>query len=106
MAQELTYLQFLVLSHLLGEEHSGRELRKKVDDYKQLSLASFYQLMARLEDAKMVEGWYTSKSVDGVPVKERHYKIIAGGTKAWNATRRLYEDAAKIGKPGLAWGGA
>jgi hypothetical protein len=46
--------------------------------------------MARLEDAKFVRGWYLQKIVDGQIIKERRYRVLAPGLRAWQRTRDFY----------------
>ena len=51
-------------------------------------------LMARLERDGLVDGWYKQIRVGDQSVRERHYRITANGTNAWNRTRAFYETAA------------
>lgn len=88
---ELTHLQFLVLEIIGSSTMKGRELR---DQLKQHGVKkggpAFYQLMARLEDAKMVKGWYTQEVIDGQIIKERCYQLLGNGAKALRSTRDFY----------------
>ena len=87
---KLSHLQFLVLSVLLSEEHSGRELRARLSEFGvRKSGPAFYQLMARLEDSEFVSGRYEQEIVEGQIIRERVYKIRASGTKAWNECREF-----------------
>jgi DNA-binding PadR family transcriptional regulator len=87
----LTHLQFLILDSLLGGERSGQEVRDALAAVKfHKSGPAFYQLMARLEDAKFVAGRYKQKTIDGQPIKERRYKLLAGGRRAHDETRDFY----------------
>jgi hypothetical protein len=52
--------------------------------------------MARLEDAKLVEGWYHMKQVAGQTVKERRYRVTEPGVRAWEATRDFYAEHALL----------
>src|SRR4051812_34876814 len=82
---DITHLQFLVLTILLDGEQSGRHMRDKLaENGEHKSGPAFYQMMARLEDAGFVEGWYDEKVIDGQRIKERKYRITAAG----EATRR------------------
>lgn len=85
---DITNLQFYVLSCLVGDELPGRELRARLREEeerkKERSGPSFYMLMARLEKDEFVEGRYERKEVEGYEVKERVYKITAGGIAAYN----------------------
>jgi DNA-binding PadR family transcriptional regulator len=102
MLPELTSLQFAVLSVLMGSKRTGRYIREKLAEQGvRKSLAAFYQLMARLEEAGMVRGWYEKVTLDGQVIKERHYEIVAHGESCWNQTRDFYAAAARP-KLGLA----
>src|SRR5262245_23184936 len=88
---DLTNLQFLILGELLDHDRSGRDLRATLEEYGVLkSSPAFYQLMARMEDAKLVEGRYEPKVVEGHTVKERFYRITGSGSVAWEAAREFY----------------
>ena len=109
MAQvpSLTHLQFLVLSRLRLGPSSGRELRQRLEDYAvRKSGPAFYQLMARMEDAGMVKGWYQQEIIDSQIIRERHYKITAQGKTAWHRSTEFYRAASEefSGKEGLAHG--
>ena len=88
---ELTHLQFLILSILLNGDRSGRVVRDALEtEGAKKSPAAFYQLMARMEEAGHVEGWYEQSVIDEVPVKQRWYKITGHGITAWENTRAFY----------------
>src|SRR5438105_8191570 len=98
---DLTSLQFLILQILGGVERSGRVIREKMaQEGASKSLASFYQLMARMEDAKLVKGDYHKIEVAGQPVQERRYKITAGGIRAYNDAREFYSTAPSLAVKG------
>ena len=102
---QLTHLQFLVVSELLRGAEKGRDLRSalKSDGVRQ-SGPAFYQMMASLEDAEFVEGWYEQQVVEGQIIRERHYRVLAGGRKAWQHSREFYTRTIKA-TPHLAHGG-
>jgi DNA-binding PadR family transcriptional regulator len=50
-------------------------------------------MMARLEDAGLVDGQYEQKIVDGQIIKERRYALTPRGERAWAETRAFYTDA-------------
>ncbi|MHC4178705.1 MAG: hypothetical protein ACYSWU_14435 [Planctomycetota bacterium] len=104
MIPELTHLQYLVLTILMGSEQSGRHVREELEERygHKRSLASFYQLMSRLEDAGMVKGCYERKTVEGHTVKERRYEVLGHGIRAWERSRDFYANAAALRDPGLA----
>ena len=47
-------------------------------------------MMARLEDAGLVEGSYRQKVIDGQLLKQRHYRVRPAGARAWSVTRDFY----------------
>jgi DNA-binding PadR family transcriptional regulator len=103
----VTDLQFRVLSILTGQERTGREIRRLLEQQGQKkSLAAFYQLMGRLEDANMVEGWYEPKMIDGVAVKESVYRVTGHGIRARERKRDFYAEAAMLAGPQLRPEGA
>lgn len=104
MLPKLTHLQFYVLSVLMEGQKAGREVRDKLasEHRQKKTLASFYQLMSRLEDAGMVKGWYESKRIDDVTIKERRYEILGPGIKAKQEQESFYLQA----NHGLGLGGA
>ena len=106
MVPTLTHLQFKVLGLLLeGEATPGREVREGLRGAggRQTGPA-FYQMMARLEDAGLVEGSYRRDVVDGQPIKERVYRLTPSGLRAWRETRDFYLEILRAVGPeeGLA----
>jgi len=88
---EITHLQFLVLSLLRDGLRSGRDIRAELVRYGvRRTSPAFYQMMARLEDAGFVQGWYDQKVLEGQLIKERHYRLCPSGLKAWTETRNFY----------------
>lgn len=95
MWPELTHLQFYVLSILISGPRPGRYVRQQLHTQGQnKTLAAFYQLMNRLEEAKMVRGWYETKVIDGQTIKQRHYEILGHGARCCESTRDFYAQAA------------
>jgi DNA-binding PadR family transcriptional regulator len=90
----ITHLQFLVLGLLRDGPRSGRDIRGDLGrhGFRRTSPA-FYQMMARLEDAGFVKGWYEQKVVEGQLIKERHYCLRPAGLREWGATRDFYVSA-------------
>jgi DNA-binding PadR family transcriptional regulator len=88
---EHTHLQFLMLTILLDEEQTGRQMREKLAEQgAPKSIANFYQLMARLEDAGLVKSWRDQEIVEGHIIKDRRYKLTAAGVRAWKEVRDFY----------------
>lgn len=88
----LTSLQFLILSTLVGGEQSGRAVRALIARHGVRRTApAFYQMMARLERAKLVEGWYEQIIVGDQAVTERRYRLKPAGLRVWNETSAFYE---------------
>ena len=85
---ELSHLQFLILGILLGSERRGQEVRDHLAEFGvHKSGPAFYQLMARLEDAELIDGRYSQDVVDGQIIRERVYRIRARGERAWRSCR-------------------
>jgi DNA-binding PadR family transcriptional regulator len=92
---QLTSLQFALLDCFSDGELVGESVRQLLAGrgYSK-SLGAFYQLMARVEDAKFVEGWYFKKIVGGHTIRERRYRLTAGGVAALTQTRAFYTERA------------
>jgi DNA-binding PadR family transcriptional regulator len=99
---EISSLQFLLLAALADGERSGRELRELLAKQKhKKSAPAFYQLMSRMEDARLVKGWYDQKLVEGQFIKERVYTITSGGIAAFTSAREFFMSLAA----GYGWKG-
>jgi DNA-binding PadR family transcriptional regulator len=91
----LTHLQFLILSTLAEGDRPGRDVRAALETFGVTrTAAAFYQLMARLEGAGFVEGWYEQVVVGDQAVTERRYTLKPAGRKLVEETRRFYTSAA------------
>ena len=89
----ITHLQFLVLEALSDGEQPGRDLRALLVHHGVRSSApAFYQMMARLEEAALVEGRYDQKVIGGQLLKERRYRLLTAGRRALAETRTFYLD--------------
>ena len=90
-----THLQAAVLSALVSVEAAGHEIRAVLlaEHGIKKSGPGFYQMMARMEDAKLVKGWYENTTVGDQIVRERRYKITAGGRRA---ARQYFEFATGL----------
>jgi DNA-binding PadR family transcriptional regulator len=89
---DLTHLQFLVLGILHGGEQPGRVVREALSSYGvRRTTAAFYQMMARLERDRLVEGYYGQVVIGDQNVTERRYRITAAGQKMWAETHAFYE---------------
>jgi DNA-binding PadR family transcriptional regulator len=87
----VTHLQVLVLDAVNEGEQAGRELRDRLAAHGvRNSAPAFYQMMGRLEETGLVEGWYEQKLVEGQNVKERRYRITRRGERALAETRAFY----------------
>jgi DNA-binding PadR family transcriptional regulator len=101
---DITHLQYLLLGGLVDGDRPGRELRGLLDQQgHRMSGPAFYQLMARMEDAKLVKGRYEQKVVEGQIIKERVYKINGGGVAAFEQARDFYAAVAarRLGLEGV-----
>ena len=105
---KLTHLQFVILGLLCDGERSGRKLRDGLLTFDiRKGGPAFYQMMARLEDGGLVEGWYEQQIVDSQIIRERHYRILGDGLAAWKTSRDFYKAAIRDfegHKRGLAYG--
>jgi hypothetical protein len=91
----LTHLQFIVIGALLAGEQSGKDIRCELKRQGVRRTApAFYQMMARLEDAAWIDGFYTQEVVDAQIIKERRYRVTPAGVRAWNSTRDFYAAVA------------
>ena len=90
----ITHLQFLILGCLLDEEQPGRIVREMIAGYGVRRTApAFYQVMARLERSRLVEGFYEQITVGDQAVTERRYRVRPAGERAWKETREFYRTA-------------
>jgi DNA-binding PadR family transcriptional regulator len=87
----LSHLQFAVIEVLGTATMRGKDLRKRLGERGiSKSGPGFYQMMARLEEAKFVEGLYAQQIIDGQIIKERHYRITGRGNGALRETQKFY----------------
>ena len=87
----ITHMQFLVLGLLREEEQPGRVIRDALAAHGvRRSAPAFYQLMARLERDRLVEGWYEQVSAGDQAVTERRYRLRPAGAKLWAEARDFY----------------
>jgi len=99
---DLSNLQFFILGHLLNGTRTGRDLRAALAKEKhKKSRAAFYQMMSRMEENKLVNGWYEPKKIDGHIVQERHYEATGTGVTTWERTRDFLIEAALLGGRGM-----
>ena len=89
---DLTHIQFAVIDALGAREQVGEKVRDalRVRGIKQ-SLAAFYMLMKRMEDAGLVKGRYELIQVGPYRAKERHYKVVGQGFKAREKALEWYQ---------------
>jgi len=100
----LSHLQFAVLEILGTATMRGKDLRKRLSERGiNKSGPAFYQMMARAEEAKFVEGWYEQQIIEGQIIKERHYRITGHGIDAFQETKEFYSRPAQMaGMPAFA----
>src|SRR5687767_371527 len=102
----LTHLQFLVLGVLRTDPQPGRAVRSALSAYGiRRTGPAFYQLMARMEKDRLVDGWYEQLTVGNQAVTERHYRITTEGTRRWKEARAFYEHVARAATK-LRWSDA
>ena len=96
----LTHLRMAVLTELLRGTARGRDVRERLSGHGiRQSGPAFYQLMAGLEEDGYVSGWYEQQVVDGQIFRERHYKVLAGGRRAWQECRTFYDKTLRKPEP-------
>ena len=102
---QITPMQFLVLGLLKEREHPGRVIRDALAAHGvKRSAPAFYQLMARLERDRLVDGWYEQVMAGDQAVTERRYRLRPAGAKLWTEARDFY--TAAIVPPGARWSDA
>jgi DNA-binding PadR family transcriptional regulator len=90
---KLTDVQMLFLEAVGADKVSGRQLREKLAKLGwRKSAPVFYQFAARLEDEKLIKGWYEQRTIAGQPVRERYYMLTAHGKQAVVETLHFYEE--------------
>jgi hypothetical protein len=52
--------------------------------------------MARIERARLVEGWYEQVTVGDQAVTERRYRITRDGARQWTEAHRFYDELAHL----------
>ncbi len=88
---KLTHMQFLVLGLLREAEQPGRVIRDALAAHGvKRSAPAFYQLMARLERDRLVDGWYEQVTAGDQSVTERRYRLRPAGAKLWTEARDFY----------------
>ena len=102
---QLTALQFLVLGELRRSDQAGRALRQTLAAHGvRRSAPAFYQLMARLERDRLVDGWYEQVPAGDQVVTERRYRLRPAGARLWTEARDFY--SAVIGRASARWSDA
>ena len=102
----LTNLQFLVLGVLRANEQPGRVIREALLQYGvRRTGPAFYQLMSRLESARLVDGRYEQITVGDQAVTERWYRITPDGTLQWQRAQKFYTDVGQLAAR-LRWSNA
>src|SRR3982751_6090804 len=87
----LTHLQFLVLGLLRGGERPGRAIREAIAAHGvKRSAPAFYQLMARLERDRLVDGWHEQVTARDPAGTERRSRLRPAGARRWAEARDFY----------------
>lgn len=85
MLPNITDLQFAILCQLMSTDSvAGIDLRSSLAQKHGISRtrAAFYDVMSRMEESRLVVGWYENKLVAGVNLRERVYQITSDGAAA------------------------
>ncbi len=89
----ITPLQYLVLTAVMNETQAGSVIRQRLERYgAKKSLAAFYQLMARLEQAGLIHGRYVVKEEGDLTYRERLYSIADEGRAAVEQARAFFAE--------------
>ena len=87
----LGHLQFAVLGVLRAGSRRGSEVRGELEKLGTRKAGpAFYRLMARLEEAGLVRGWYEQEVIDGQIFRERAYEVTGEGAESWDHTRSFH----------------
>src|SRR3954468_2169743 len=101
----ITPMQFLVLGLLREDEQPGRVLREALEAHGvKRSAPAFYQLMARLERDRLVDGWDEQVTAGDQAVTERRYRLRPAGARRWAEARDFY--ATLIAQANPRWSDA
>src|SRR5918993_3145069 len=96
----VTPMQFLVLGLLKAQEQPGRVIREALASYGvKRSAPAFYQLMARLERDRLVDGWYEQVMAGDQSGTERRYRLRPAGLKLWTEARDFYAAIGEAADP-------
>jgi DNA-binding PadR family transcriptional regulator len=100
---EMSHLQVAVLGLVAAGDRKGLEIRDRLGELQVRQTGpAFYQMMARLEEGKLIEGWYAQRVVAGQMIKERHYRITPAGRRAWREAQAFYRQLLASGIPEVA----
>ncbi len=93
----ISHLPFLALGVLTAAAQPGRVIRDAATEWGvKSSAAAFYQLMARLERDRLVEGWYEQVRVGDQTVTERHCRITPHGARACQQALEFYASIGRV----------
>ena len=80
---KLTDAEEAVLSVLDGGDEWGCKIREQLKKQKiRQSIPAFYSMMARLEAAGYVRGWFEARVAANTPIKQRRYSLTPEGHRA------------------------
>ncbi|HKW90885.1 MAG TPA: PadR family transcriptional regulator [Methylomirabilota bacterium] len=89
---ELTRLETVLLSMLVGRERYGLEIRDAAGEVGQdVSLASLYTTLNRLEKAGLVRGRWGAPTEIRRGARRRYYALTALGEQALRDTRHVWQ---------------
>ena len=89
----MTHLQYAIIRIIGNQEVSGTDIREKIKQKfgdPQPSLPAFYQLIGRMEDAKLVSGRYLRIDKGDVHKRERLYNATVYGATQRDLTDKFY----------------
>lgn len=87
---EVTGLEAAILRIISGGERSANEIRKHLRDGDvSKTRADFYELMGRMEEDSLIDGFYVDLDIGLSKSKERRYRITSMGKRAYAAFTAL-----------------
>ena len=94
-AIRLTNLQFGILGAVRYSWRAGDFIREQMRIARvPVEGPAFYQLMARLEKAQLLEGKYTTRMLGKQIVRKRSYHCTLKGIQAYNSLRAFHDAVA------------
>ncbi len=96
MVWELTRLETVLLSALVGGERYGLDIRASAEEMGQtVSLASLYTTLGRLEEAGLLRARWGETTEARRGARRRYYALTGIGERALRDTRRVWQEVLR-----------